>query len=37
MFDSGALETPTERLQRGERADQPSPPGLRRKAAAIAE
>jgi hypothetical protein len=37
MFDSEALETPTERLQRGDRADQPSSPGLRRKAAAIAE
>jgi len=37
MFSAKALETPTKCLQRGYRADQSSSPGLRRKAAAIAE
>jgi hypothetical protein len=37
MFSPKALETPTKCLQGVYRADQSSSPGLRRKAAAIAE
>jgi len=37
MLDAEALEAPAKRLQGGNGAHQSSPPGLRRKAAAIAE